>query len=294
MSMELLGFLKLDRAYLVYEEAKKRLRRRFSSKNMHLVLEALANIGDVKTQEIYLSMWRKRGDNPNAFLFFEAYIFSYRCDSRALRKILRRVKNRIFVADIISFYYGHPHSALVILQNVKGNDHPTKECGSREYKNSILGDVIIKSYLYMGRKIDFSLLQRHHVTVDVVEDIYGFLLSIMSGEFEGYDLRWEIALRKSYDRGEKSTLMNLWMYKAFVELDVFSLELLRNTYDSLGNRFASILAEIFLDFLTEKEPLDSSSIPGDCGFLQVHYGLMRKYRFNEMYEVPDELRGLGD
>ncbi len=289
----LLDILKDNRAYLAYREARARLDRHFSSLNMLYVLEALASMGDVRKQSEYVKMWKERGTDPDAFASTEVYIYQSMCQSEALRDAIRRADNRIIEADMMATYYGKPSVAIRILRDVKDTDYKVKSYQSREFRDFIVDTVLTRARLYIGERVNLSSLKRYYELSDEVIRIYTLLFKFMAGEFDYKDIA-DGVLKRAFSKGSKMAILNLMRYKAFVEIDVFKLELLKHTFTSLGDMYSAILSEIYLDFLTDKEPMDPSRIPEDCGFLRTHYHLMRKYRFNEDYQPPKDMRGIAD
>ncbi len=289
----LLEVLKDNRAYLAYREAKERLERHFSSLNMLYVLEALASMGDVRKQSEYIQMWKERGTSPDAFASAEVYIYQSMCKPAALKEAIRRANNRIITADMVATYYGKPSVAVRILRGIKETDYRVREYRTREFRDFIVDTVLTRAYLYMGGVVDLSSLKRYYELSDEVIEIYSLLFKFMAGEFDYGELA-EGVLKRAFAKGSKAAILNLLRYKAFVDLDTFRLELLKHTFTNLGDMYSAILTEIYLDFLTDKEPIDPSRIPEDCGFLRTHYLLMRKYRFGEEYQPPEDMRGIAD
>ena len=289
----LLDILKDNRAYLTYQEAKKRLEHHFSSINMYYVLEALSSMGDVRRQAEYIRMWKEKGTDPDAFASAEVYIYQSMCRSRSLREAIRRASNRIITADMVATYYGKPSIAIRILRGIKDTDYGVRSYRSREFRDFIVDTVLTRARLYMGKEVDLSPLERYYELSEEVIKVYTLIFKFMAGEFDYEDVA-ESVLQRAFAKGSKAAILNLMRYKAFVELDIFKLELLKHTFTSLGDTFSALLSEIYLDFLTEKEPLSPFRIPEDCGFLRTHYLLMRKYRFGEDYEPPEDMTGIGD
>ena len=289
----MLETLKDNRAYAVFEEAKRRLDRHFSSTNLYYVLEALASMGDVRRQAEYIRMWKERGTDPDAFASAEVYIYQSMCLSDDLKDAIRRANNRIITADMVATYYGKPSTAVRILRDIKETDYRVRSYKSREFRDFIVDTVLTRAYLYMGGRVELSSLKRYYELSEEVVELYSLMLKFMAGEFDYGDMA-EGVLKRAFSKGAKGAILNLMRYKAFVELDVFKLELLKHTFTNLGDTYSAILSEIYLDLLTDKEPLDPSRIPEKCGFLRTQYLLMRKYRFGEDYRPPEDMRGIGD
>ncbi len=289
----MLDILKDNRAYLAYQEAKKRLEHHFSSLNMYYVLEALSSMGDVRKQSEYISLWKERGDDPDAFVSFEVYINQSLCNPEGLKLALRKANNRLITADMVSTYYGRPSVGVLILRGIKDTDYRIESYRSREFRDFIVDTVLTRARMYMGVKVDLSSLKRYYELADEVIEVYTLIFKMMSGEFDYGDIA-DGVLKRAFAKGSKVTILNLMRYKAFVELDVFKLELLKHTFTNLGDTFSALLSEIYLDLLTDKDPIEPSRIPKDCGFLRTQYLLMRKYRFGEDYTPPKDMAGIGD
>ncbi len=289
----LFEILKDNRAYLAYQEAKNRLEHHFSSLNMFYVLEALSSMGDVRKQNEYLNLWKEKGTDPDAFVSFEVYINQSLCNSEGLKVALRKANNRLITADIVSTYYGKPSVAVLILRGIKNTDYGVGSYRSKEFRDFIVDTILTRARLYMGTRVELSPLERNYETAEEIVKVYTLIFKFMAGEFDYEDLA-EGVLNRAFIKGSKTSILHLLRYKAFVEMDVFRLELLRHTFTSLGDTFSALLSEIYLDFLTEKDPLDLNRIPKDCGFLRTQYLLMRKYRFGEDYDPPKDMAGIGD
>ncbi|NPA80894.1 MAG: hypothetical protein GXO29_07610 [Thermotogae bacterium] len=292
MRSDIEELLKDNEVYRAYREAERRLRARFSKRTVADVVEALGSVGDVKLQRYYIELWKERGDDPDYFVQTEAYINHEMCDSVALRRSLRKANNLLITADIVASYYGRPDVSLIIAGRLKGSNYKVKAYG-REYRDFILDLIVNRALIYMGLPTNLESLRRDYGLSEFLMATLSFIGGITSGEFERHLRKVGDLINGALAKGDRPVVMSLGRYRAFVELDAFTLELLKNTYEKYGSRYNAILSDIFLSFLTEKPLPDASAIPHDCGFLRTHYDLLLKYREGRDYTVPDRMAGMG-
>ncbi len=282
-----------NRIYAAYREAKKRLKKHFSGQNLYYVLETLVDLGDVEKQRYYLDMWRKRGGDDR-FITWELYVHASTLNVAALKETLFRVDNLIIRADILGSQLGQTDEALSLLERVKRDRLFVERYDNPEVWELVVATIESKLRLYRGEDINLKVFPEYGELGREVKESLEFIRRLLSGELEGICDRIERMVNGYLSRGSVANAMKVMRYRAFLDTSALTLEMLVNTFEKLGDRFSALLSKIFLSFVSDGDFVEAGDIPEEYGFLRAHYDLMRKYRFGEEYEVPEELKGLED
>ncbi len=282
-----------NRIYAAYREAKKRLNNRFSGQNLYYVLETLADLGDVGKQRYYLDLWRERGGDDR-FITWEAYVHANTLNVAALENTLSRIDNLIIRADILGSQLGRTDEALNLLERVKREHLFVERYDNPKVWELVVATIESKLRLYRGEDVSLDIFPEYGDLGIEVRESLEFIRRILSGELEGICDKIERMINDYLARGSVANAMKVMRYRAFLDTSALTLEMLVNTFQKLGDRFSAALSRIFLSFIADRDLIKENEIPKEYGFLRAHYGLMRKYRFNEGYEVPAELKGLDD